>query len=416
MAGEENEQVEPTGGSEATPDIGNSLSQGIFKGTDFAKEWENIQSNKPDNGEAVETSKDPLEAALANVATEVSEGAEAAGAETQESAQASEPTADSNEDSAFIESPLFGGKKTLGDEATEATAEPSFVEPEIENIDQVNTYLKDTFGVEGFSALSERLENSKKLEEDYSSAKGQIDSFTTLFENMDSELYQAIDAYAKGSDWRAALNSPAIDFSKDASSVDSKKLVEAFAPGKISDEDWEEYSDPDGDPTVKRLVDSVIETSKAAFTNKKNEKQQSAQLEVEKQQKRNEMFSTSLDKSRENLKSGYSSIDPSALAQIDDVFKKQGIASLFFNNDGSVKEDAYETVAMAKFGKDLIKQFETIAMRKAETKVNQEMLSRTPVSPKEDRGTSSVETPTGVRPEVKEAVEKMMAQTGKRHF
>jgi hypothetical protein len=417
MAEEGNAQIEPTDNNAQTMDIGQSLDQGIFKGTDLAKEWEQIQQNKPQEPVA-EESKDPLAAALANAKSEDLESSSQDPESTGQQPAVEDPAVQGSEDALVIESPLFGGKKSLTKDTLGAEGnQDAFIEPDLENIEQVNSYLKDTFGVEGFSALSERLEGSKKLENDYKTAKGQVDSFSNLFENMDPDLYQAIDAYAKGGDWKAVLSSPAVDFSKDVSGIDSKKLVNTFSPGKISEEDWQEYSDPEGDATVKRLVDSVIETSKAAFTNAKSEKERSAQQAVQKQQQRNEAYSTSLGKSKEIFQSEYSTIDPSAMAQIDDVLTKEGVASLFFNNDGSAKEDAYETVAMAKFGKDLIKEFETIAMRKAETKVNQEVLLRTPQAPKDDRGTSSTEAPTGVRPEVQEAYEKMMAQAGKqRHF
>jgi hypothetical protein len=410
MAEEGNAQVEPTDSNAQTVDIGQALDQGIFKGTDLAKEWGQIQQNKPQEPVA-EESKDPLASALANAKSEEEPRAQES---TGEEPVVEEPAAPGSEEAAIIDSPLFGGKKSLTKDTPVAEgSQDVFIEPELENIEQVNSYLKDTFGVEGFSALSERLEGSKKLENDYKTAKGQVDSFSNLFENMDPDLYQAIDAYAKGGDWKAVLSSPAIDFSKDVSGIDSKKLVDTFSPGKISEEDWQEYSDPEGDPNVRRLVDSVIETSKAAFTNAKSEKERSAQQAVQLQQQRNEAYSTSLGKSKEIFQSEYSTIDPDAMAQMDDVFTKEGVVSLFFNNDGTAKEDAYHTMAMAKFGKDLLKQYEAIAMRQAETKVIQETLSRTPETPKDDRGTSSAENPTGVRPEVQEAYDKMMAQAGK---
>lgn len=434
MAGEGNVQNGELGsGNDTMPKL--SFSGNPFEGTNFSDSWNELQKNKDQSSDASSEVKDPIAEALSkrlddanggvmpNPENEGSqEGSQQQGnLEGQESSpndskpENSDASSGSESEGISIESPLFGGKKKLGGESTENT-DSSFVIPEIEGIDKVNSFLKDNFGVEDLPALSKKIEQYKSQEVDFTSQKQKIDQFNSFFENMDPDLYAAVAADAQGLDWKSSLNNVNVDLSKDVSKIDEKTLVDAFSPGKISEEDWKEYNDPEGDETVKRLVKSVIETSKSEFNRKKSDKQLSAQQEVEKQQKRQQAFSTSLVEAKKTLENEYSSIDPSALAQIEDVFTKSGIASVFYEQDGSLKSDAFVRLAMAKFGKDLVKQFEAIAMRKAETKVNQEMLERVPATPPEERGALASERSSGIRPEVQQMVDKIMSGSEKRHF
>ena len=310
--------------------------------------------------------------------------------------------AESANDPLVIESPLFGGQRKIGGNSTPSP------QPDFENINEINAYLEKTHGIKDMSQLSERLNFYQQAEQNYQQNEQKLNGFSQLFDNMDADLWEAVNAYANGNDWRATLATPTVDFSKDVSQVDLKTLAEAFNPGKLTDADWQEYSDPEGDPNIKRMVDTVIETSKASFTAQKQYKLQSAQQEVQKQQQMVEKFNISLANSKAQLETEYSNISPSAMAQIEDAFVNNDVVSLFYEQDGTLKQDAFNTYAMAKFGKGLIKQFEAAAMRKAENKVTQDILSRTPETPRNNRGSATTAQPSGVSAEVQAMVEGMM--------
>jgi len=397
---------------------GNLMNSGFLKNSGLSEEWDKIQADKNQGGSEPQGTVDPVQQALSNptpdsgnnpeppAATVPAEEPSGASVASESSSTPDTPPAG---EPLVIESPLFGGKANLGG-GDNAPASLSF-----ENMDQVNSYLKETHGIENMDQLSERLSSIPDIQNQNAQNQNQLNQYNSLFEGMDPDLWEAVNAYAQGKDWRSTLATPTVDFSKDAAAIDVKTLVDAFAPGKITAEDWQEYNDPEGDQNVKRLVNSVIETSKSAFTNTKQQKQQSAQQEVQKQQQRVQEFNTSLVNAKQALETEYSNIDPRAVSEIEDAFTSNKFLSLFFEENGTLKKDAFVNYAMAKHGKNLVAQFEAAAMRKAQNTVTQDILERTPETPRDNRGSASTAQSSGVSSEVQGIVDGMMG-LNKRHF
>lgn len=408
---------------------GNLFSSGVLQNSGLAEEWAALQEKQQQDQQQQDPSPaNPVQQALSeennSPQPKTSEPASndlvpvdnPLGVSPEGDHQDANPPVptDPNEgggtsDPLVIDSPLFGGERTLG-------GEPNVTpQPEFENINEINAYLEKTHGIKDMNQLSERLTSYQQAEQNYQQQEQKLNGFAQLFDNMDADLWEAVNAYANGQDWRATLATPTIDFSKEASQVDPRKLAEAFNPGKLTEADWQEYSDPEGDPNIKRMVDTVIETSKASFTTQKQQKQQSAQQAVQQQQQRVQAFNTSLANAKAQLEAEYSNISPAAMAQIEDAFAKNDVMSLFYEQDGTLKQDAFNTYAMAKFGKGLIEQFEAAAMRKAENKVTQDILERTPETPRNNRGSATTAQPSGVSAEVQAMVNSMMGME-KRHY
>ena len=203
-----------------------------------------------------------------------------------------------------------------------------------------------------------------------------------------------------GQEWRSIVNeTPAVDYKKSADEVSEESLVQAFMPGRFTDEEWEEYKDEDGDPAVKKAIGLAVEMSKDKFTAKQNEFKQSVTNEQNKSKEYQEKFSKSLSASNEFVKREMPGIDDKYLNKINQKITKEGIVNHFYNNDGTLKETAVlsmlrTTPEYADYQRVLTNN----AVTEAKNSITQELLERGNSTPNIRANTnSSKET---IRPEV----------------
>lgn len=311
------------------------------------------------------------------------------------------------EDEFKVDSPLLGGPQTIG-AANESSGSE---EQNFENIEKLSSHLKDKYGIENVNSIGSEFERLQATESDYNELTTKHDNVKTLFETMPSELHQAITLFTKGEDWRAGLQQASVDFGKALGDIPKKELVSAMMPGKITEDDWKEFEDKeDGDLTVKRMVQTAIETSEGLFGSKKQAFESAAASKVQSAQDSKDLFDASVVKSRGHLKAAFGNAEPKVLDEIQSMSTQAGVLSLFFNPDGSLKEDGMYNLAMAKHGKGLVEQYRVIAEHKAETKVNQENLARTPESPATTQGSQAAGSKEGIRPEVQKMVDDLKGQ------
>ncbi len=287
-----------------------------------------------------------------------------------------------------IESPLFGGKKIVSPQSDggEAAKLGNF-----ETIDDFSKFLNEKHGISDFVSLDKKLAEFTELNGKFTEVNTQYENVQTLFKSMPAELYAAVTSFVNGQDWKSAINTSAIDFNKAVTDFKEREIADAMSPGKLSEEDWNEYNDPEGDPAVKRLVKSVIETSNALFESKKSEINRISKEHVQDAQKQQAAYDASLNVSKEFVKTSYPDMSPALLNEIETMFKTPGgLNNLFFNEKGVLLEDAFQRVAMARHGKELVDQYIKINERKVQEKVVQDVLDRgSDTPPRTPKGGSS---------------------------
>ena len=287
----------------------------------------------------------------------------------------------------FIENPLVGKKEINGtsDNAGGDGSQQSF-----ENVEDIEKYFKESHGVESITdvstLLNESKENSVKLDE-LSTKMGNVQN---LFKSMPAELHEAITAFTEGKDWRGVVSSSTIDFTKDVSEHDKKELVNNFAKGKVTDDDWAEYNDEDGDTNVKRYVDTVIESAMSAYSGKKENIKAASESKIRQAQENNELFLGSVNDSKNHIKTRFENVEMSLVENIEELVKSpNGVLSLFFDDKGMLKPDGFERIALAQHGADLIDQYKAAAERQNKEAVLQEVLSRGANTPNTSKGSGS---------------------------
>lgn len=315
-----------------------------------------------------------------------------------------------NEDDLFIESPIFGGKQGIN---KKKEAESEDFTAELKDTEALSKVISEKTG---YSNLNELIESSlkfKEVETQVQEVSKENENYKKVFESIPSELYQSIDLFLKGQDWKTPIISkPNLDFSKDIDSVDEKILVDNYLPGQFSQEEWEDYGSEDADPGIKKAINLAINTAKSKFEADKKDLDSFRTNQVELANERAQKINSSVEKSIEYLKKNIEGIDDGYIAQAKANLNIQKINEMLFNEDGTFKEDAALKLSYAEHGHDIMKQYKNIIQHKAETNERQAILERTPNKPKQNKKSSS--TREEARPEVLRVIDDLTKDLGQR--
>ncbi len=394
MGMEEPNQNEQTGLSQAAqaaiaamdglPSVDNGLSEGIDSIISNKKdeitnpEVENVIKNT-DPEDSKQVTQDLLKDEVNTSSVEGSDGSTVDHVELEGEVESGvKPNIEeelSEDKKVFIESDVFGGKlEVKGSEKEESL---SFEVPK-----EANDFIKSKTGFDSLDDLVGSHEESLKKISEYEEISSKYSHVETLFNSMPAELYQAVSAFNNGENWKDKLISrPDLDFSSNVESIPDKSLVDTYLPGKFTQEQWEEYNDEDGDSGIKMAIDMAVTQSKEKFLNDKKELNSVREREATRISKFNESFSASIDKSIEHLKGNINGVADSYIETIKKELTLDNLNKMFLNDDGTFKEDAALRYTMAVHGQGMIKQYETVANHKAETKERQGILDRTPEKP-----------------------------------
>lgn len=305
-----------------------------------------------------------------------------------------------------IESEMFeGGSVNIGgNQKPNEEATLSF-----ENNDAFTAHIKGKYGIEDASTFFQSADKWRKQSQELSQTKSDFSQIQETIQTMPDELYNAFIAHAKGEDWKTEISSNGVlDYSKDSSSYEAKALIENIFPGQLTDSDWEAFNDPDHEShdMAKRVVDTLTNQAKSVFDNKKANINAKRADYLAKAERDSQLFSESVVSSVKHFKQSF----PFELSQkyvdtLQNDFKSGGLNKLFYNEDGSVREDAMLNFAMAKQGMELLTQYKAIAENAAKTSERQEFLDRTPEEPVRKTSGEVKE----VRPEVQREMDDLMA-------
>jgi hypothetical protein len=312
---------------------------------------------------------------------------------------------DESDDDLSIDHEIFGGKKSLIKKKEE--------KPAAENLDQVNSHIKESLGFESMDELNSKVEEWKKLETTHVETTERLSNVEKLFEILPPELYQAVTAVANGKDWRTVLSeTPSVDFRKEIDQYKDEEIVNAFYPGEISEDDWEEFNDEDGDPRIKKSIGILIKQAKEKFVTTKKDIETKSVNSVKEAQQTQERYDNSITGSVSKLSSQIEGVSETYIKNVEKELKNPAsISKIFYNEDGTLTEGGALAYVMAKDGFGLLEKYKAVIQRKTETEVNQDILLRGANSPSGTRGTGSGEMK--IRPEVQAELDKIRSLGGK---
>ena len=298
-----------------------------------------------------------------------------------------------------IENPIFGGKTKIVKKKEENEVS------EIKDLESLSTLVKD-YGIEDITTLPVKIKEWRDNEKTLGEVSERLANAEKLFSTLPPELYQAVETFTKGGNWKESLTSNSVNFDKNLEDYKPEELVEGFFPGKFSQEDWEEFNDEDGDPKVKKAIEFAIEQANDKFKTTKESKIKLSEQAILDAKKQEQVFLSSVSESAKKLSSQIEGVDAMYIKTIEkDLGNPRGIYNLFYNEDGTLKESAALSYAMAKDGYSLMDQYKKVIERMTETKVNQDLLLRGASTPSGSKGSNSHKEE--VRPEVQKEIERI---------
>lgn len=295
---------------------------------------------------------------------------------TAQAAEAKDPTITEGED----KKSAFGLKNGKQDK------KPG-TEVAIETPEHLFEAVKSTFGqeVKEMKDMTKVLESAKKwradsqkLEETSREATG----LREILENLPEHMVESIQKYYKGEDYMAPFKSlPKFDYKETAEKQDIKELVNHYFPGEFTEEDFAEE-------TPHKSLQIAITASKDKYTVEKSSLETKRADEMLKADNRLAAIKTSVTSSVNHLKQTFPDTLEENVKDIQSILEggQQAVLGLIFNQDGTVKPEAAEGLMFLKHGKSEIEYMMQAAGHIAETKVAEDLLSRTADGPKPKTG------------------------------
>lgn len=209
---------------------------------------------------------------------------------------------------------------------------------------EVPQAVKDFFAQSGLGdadkVLNEYPAMSRQLQEAQQKLK-QAESDMGYLAKLSPEALSIVQMDLDGKDWRKDVASrPALDFSKQVEKQDAKALAQAYGKGEITDEDWEEFDDRDGDPKVKAFVQAKLDLYKIKYAEDRDKAVNYAANQAALHKEQKEKFTASVERGLSEL---YAKVPGSEIYadKIRKLVQPEAIMSMFFEKDGvTLKSDA----------------------------------------------------------------------------
>jgi hypothetical protein len=275
---------------------------------------------------------------------------------------------------------------------------------DLKDFDDAAKYILENTGIEVndikditkvVSKLNEVNQNSDNLNLQIT----ELQDYKKVFESLPTDIFSVVQKWLNNEDYKEELVNQArstIDFSLPFDKQDVKKVVEYYNPGKFSDEDYQDLES-------NTALQSVINMAKMAY---KKDHDVNVSLKGDYQKKvedNKKVFGESINKSIVSLNKNVPYLRDGHKDKISKILQSgyKGIMGMFFDDKGLLKEDAGKLIALALYGEDAIRVHAENAARKTETKINEELVSRSET--KDEKKSSKT---GGAKPTDEEIVEK----------
>jgi len=255
------------------------------------------------------------------------------------------------------------GNKTYGEEKKEK------VEYD-ENEKFYATLIKES-GLKGtpeevIGVIKKNIDLASKFDE----YEKENNEYKVFFEGMPDDIRAINTAYASNDNYRELLkkySATTLDYNKDLASYSDKQIVEAYndkLPIKIDLDEWDDLEESTK-LNASALAKEYFKAEKLEIKNYTKE-----------QEKKNDNYLQKRNNSIEKAINAYAKEDDSFSTdqqkEIKGIMAKD-LTGLFFNDDGTFKEDAAKRLKYALYGEEALKEYDTklsLAVKKATKKAN----------------------------------------------
>lgn len=266
-----------------------------------------------------------------------------------------------------LEVEFLGGKKTIG-----AEEEPKG--PPTLN-DETTAGLKAFFGDDAdIPAYLQKALDYDKVATEKQQIEAEHTKVTSALSLVPNELAVIVDeaiANPKSEAWREKMRDlVTTDFSKPYEAQDRRAMIERYFPGTTSEDD-----DFDNIAEDKRLL-ALDNQAKLKFAEEKagiEKKRQEDATAIEASQT---ALQSSVQKAVEYAEKSLQGIKPSIMQAGIERLKNNALTALFYNPDGSYREDAVVRAIMTENAEATIKNYEKVMAKLMKTAALEEVLPK----------------------------------------
>lgn len=263
--------------------------------------------------------------------------------------------------------------------------------------------VKSKFGqeVKDIKGMSKFFESAQKWRADaqkVETVQKELGQYKGIVEGLPDDIIEAVQKFYKAEDYTSVFTQkPKFDFSVTAEKQDKAALVNHYYPGKFTEDDFKEE-------TPSTALEIAYESSIRQYKEGQKSINDKRAYESERAKRSLEAYKEATQSSVTHLKESFPDIADNELLDVQSAIEggPNAFLAVFFNQDGTPKREAAEMLMFAKHGKSEILRMMEVAAHGAETRINEENLSRSADGPGPKKTGTGVDT---VRPEVKNMID-----------
>lgn len=264
------------------------------------------------------------------------------------------------------------------------------VEINFEVPEEMEDLLSSKYGVNDASTFFTSVDTWRTQAQERAEFEDKLEALTSDVQSLPPDLRSAISMWADDEDYTSVFTQGLrLDFASDFEDQDVESLVEHFLSDEynrlVNDLEAEKIDEADFDKSIDLLARS---TRKMFNGEKKALVEQRANYDAKQSEIQSKIKSSALS-SVEALSKSYPNFSKSELNRLRSVLVEGRADSYIYNADGTYKEEAAEMVANMMFGGKMRETIEKLAMRRGESKANQEFVDSSPKKIRKSKSSGS---------------------------
>lgn len=259
-------------------------------------------------------------------------------------------------------------------------------EKTIEDINGLTQKAKEELGleVEKPEDVLNSLKDYKEKAEKAGDKEKELNDMQNMLDQLPEELQAGIQAYMSGEDHLQVINSrPNLDFSKAKDDIPKADLVKTYYPDQFDGEDIEAIREGTASEDLQKRFDLASQEAERKFEGDKNKHQEYLKDQQTKLEQHKEKFNESLQYAEQEFKRDFPNADPKYIEEVREQLSNPAL--LFYNEDGSLRKDAFKRLAFGKDGDQLLDQYKQQVKREEQNKTKREALKGTPSKPDKNK-------------------------------
>lgn len=264
---------------------------------------------------------------------------------------------------------------------------PSETTHDLTTMEGIKAFVQENYGTDNVQQAFNKAIETSEYAEKVKELEKHNEEVQEFLVNLPEELYDSMEAYHQGRDWKAALSKATskVNFTKAYEQNNEQDIVNHYFPNDFNADDFADKSNND-------VLQKAINIAKRSFERDASiAAQEKANIAREIQEK-TAAVKESVETSIKNLKKTFPEISENAVKKIHKAMVTGDYKSIFFNADGTFTKEAAKSIALALYGDQEIRKSAKGAARQESNKVVEDIITRGADKPKNTAKNTDVVT------------------------